>query len=288
MFTWKRSCMLACVTLMLAPGYSFASRNAYQCNGCNAIQYENAAVAPQETGVRYVHDFINGNISKYQVSREPNGHGFSYYAEHLSVTAAEQTYFGMAATAWNSNGSSLKAMAFADVTPTFPGSSIVSPDASAYDIVRTSSMQNTIINWLQGSGMSSPGAPFEQRIKDLIAVVKQSSANIVFDENNASQLTMTFVFSNGHKVTFVVEKDSAPVMTAAVDGNENTTPISASALNGRTYLFGGGDGQDLNRFRRHIELLGATYDNICNPGATVIACVTSSGIQTCCPFPKYN
>jgi len=279
---------IAIISMALSPSYGFASRNAYRCNGCNPIQYEDAAVAPQEIGIRYVYDFINGNISKYQVSREPNGHGFSYYAEHLSVTAAEQTYFDMAATAWNSNGSSLKAMAFADVTPTFPGSSAVSPSASAYDIVRTSSMQNTIINWLQSSGMSSPGAPFEQRIKDLIAVIKQSSANIVFDENNMSQLTITFIFSNGHKVTFVVKKDSTPVMTVATDGNENTIPTSASALNGQTYTFSGGDGQDRNRFRTHIELLGATFNNVCNPNATVMACVTSSGIQTCYPFPKCN
>ncbi len=286
MFTWKRLCMLACAALMLAPGYSFASRNAYRCNGCNAIQYENAATAPQETGVRYVYDFINGNISKYQVSREPNGDGFSYYAEHLSVTAAEQTYFDLAATAWNSNGSSMKAIAYVTVTPTLPGSSVVSPNASAYDIVRSSAMQARMTDWLQSSEFMS--STFEGYIGNLIAVLQRSTAGIAFEKHDLAQLTIVFTFINGHKITLVVKKGSTPAMTAAADGNGNAIPVSASALIGQTYLFGDGDGQDLSRFHQHIELLGATYDNVCNPNATVIACVTSTGIQTCFPFPKCN
>ena len=270
---------IAIISMALSPSYGFASRNAYRCNGCNPIQYEDAAVAPQEIGIRYVYDFINGNISKYQVSREPNGHGFSYYAEQLSINTAEQAYFDSAATAWNSNGSSLKSMAYVNVSPTFPGSSVVSPSASAYDIVRTSAMQNNITDWMQGAAITSPQSQFEQRIKDLINAIKQSPANIVFDESDTSQLTITFIFSNGHKVTFVIKKGSAVVMTDAVDGNNNTIPVSAGALNGRTYIFSGGDGHDMNRFRTHIEMLGATFDNICN--GFIIACVTASGVQTC-------
>jgi hypothetical protein len=212
---------IAIISMALSPSYGFASRNAYRCNGCNPIQYEDAAVAPQEIGIRYVYDFINGNISKYQVSREPNGHGFSYYAEQLSINTAEQAYFDSAATAWNSNGSSLKSMAYVNVSPTFPGSSVVSPSASAYDIVRTSAMQNNITDWMQGAAITSPQSQFEQRIKDLINAIKQSPANIVFDESDTSQLTITFIFSNGHKVTFVMKKGSAVVMTDAVDGNNN-------------------------------------------------------------------
>jgi hypothetical protein len=264
------------------PTEANAMRNAYRCNGCTESQYYSAAIAPQELGVRYVYDFANSNIRKYQVTGEPNGNGFTYHADPLTVISSEQAYFDAAVLAWNSNGSSLKTTATLVVTPTTPG--VVSAGANAYEIVRTSSMQNSISDWIAHAGQSS-GYPssFGQGVRDLIALLRTNPANIILEDNDTGQLTLTLIFTNNHKVTFVWKKGSAPVMTEARDGNNNTIPTSASGLNGRQFNFGGG-GPDMGYFGEHVDILGAVYENVC--GGTILACVSGEGFINCTPYPS--
>lgn len=262
-----------------------AARNAYRCNGCNGTQYWHAATAPQELGVRYVYDFANGNLRKYQVTREPSANGFAYYADPLTVIAAEQAYFDAAQLAWASNGASLKVTATLNVTPTVPGAGVVATDANAYEIVRTSAMQNDISTWIAGIGVTS-GYPssFEQRVRDIIALLHTSPTNIVLEDGDLAQLTLTLVFSNNHRVTFVWKKGGgAPEMTKAVDSNNNTIPSSASSMNGRQYVFNGG-GSDRGYFGVHADILGAIYESVC--GGTIVACTFGEGFVHCVDYPS--
>ncbi len=279
--------IVALLGFLACPSEVLAQRNAYRCNGCNETQYYSAATGPQELGVRYVYDFANSNIRKYQVTREPNGSGFTYYADPLTVIPAEQAYFDAAVQAWNSNNAFLKVVATLNVTPTTPGASVIGAGASAYEIVRTSSMQNNIGSWLSQVG-SSYGPPypasFEQRVRDIIALIRTSPANIVLEDGDLGQLTITLIFTNGHRVTFVWKKGGTPLMTEAWDSNNNTIPTSVSGLNGRQFNFSGGNGQDSGYFGEHANLLGAIYENVC--GGQIIACVTADGHVNCKPYPN--
>ncbi|HET9032395.1 MAG TPA: hypothetical protein VFN25_05760 [Dokdonella sp.] len=272
--------------ILAFPSEVLAARNAYRCNGCSEAQYYSAATGPQELGVRYVYDFVNANIRKYQVTREPNGHGFTYYADPLTVVPAEQAYFDAAVQVWNSNGAYLKVVATLNVTPTVPGAAVIGAGANAYEIVRSSSMQNRIGDWISqvGSGSSAFPTSFEQRLRDIIVLLRTSPANIVLEDKDLGKLTITLFFTNGHRVTFVWKKDEMPKMTEARDSNDNTIPVSVSDMNGRQFDFSGGNGQDGGYFGEHADILGAIYDNVC--GGQIIACITFEGHITCKPYPK--
>ncbi|HET6545432.1 MAG TPA: hypothetical protein VFG55_01645 [Rhodanobacteraceae bacterium] len=272
------------IAFLAFPALAAATPNAYRCNGCTEMQYRSAATAPQQLGTRFVYDFINGNLRKFLVTREPNGQGFTYFADPLTVTAPEQTYFDMAAQAWNDNGFTLARMVQLPVENAsgFP----LPSNSSAYDIAPSGSMQIQIRDWMLHAGQpqGSPYPPsFDQAVREIIALVRAASGGIIFPDDDIAQLTIIFVFTNGHKVTFVWKKGSMPQMTEALDGNDNPIPLSPNDVNNHHFHFGGGDGQDAGRFATYINPWGFNVQNNCH--RVILACVTVGGTETCMGYP---
>lgn len=270
---------MAFTAFLSVPGFSYAQGNAHRCNGCTAEQYIETAMAEQQPGVEFVYDFANGNIRKFEVARKSNGNRFTYHADPLEVTEAEQTYFDMSAAAWSRNDSSLRAVAYMDVTQTFPGSGVLQPEASAYDVARFPSMQNNLTDWLQ----TYSGEDFTQAIQALVAVIRQSSADVTYEPKDLAQLTLVLELATLHTIVVVWEKGAVPLITKLVDGNNNTIPFPLSTAVGQGFEIGGGDGQDGSRLSGFVGVLGGAYDNKC--GRSTVTCGAVGETVHCGAYP---
>lgn len=203
----------------------------------------------------------------------------------MSITTAEQNYFDAAAQAWNDNGYTLlrTVQLPAANAPNFP----LPSNSSAYDIAPNGADLNDISDWIFHAGQPQ-GSPypssFDQAVQEIIAVVRAAPGGIVFPDDDTAQLTITFVFSNNHQVTFVWKKGSAPQFTGARDGNNNPIPLSPNDVNNHHINFGGGDGQDATRFANYVNPWSFNMQNSC--GRPVLACVTvNGGTPTCTAYP---
>lgn len=271
------SIFLLCNVLVV--GMARAVVVANECNNCSNVQLYNQAIS-LGTGNHYLYDLTQGQITAWQVSREPNGHGgYLYDALELSVDSAYVAAFNKLKTAVTTYGrhtvDSTVTVNLNNGTPGFPQAL---SNVTAYGVASTSAYRNSITDWLYNLPGGTPGLnALAQSVVGLLG-----TASTILFKNDAASATINITLTDGSRVTFSWDAGSEPKFTSARDKNNNSIPLTLNQVGGN-YLFNG-NSNGLPDFVQYLQSLGVPIVNgsITAVGTVTVHCILSPGSTPQC------
>ncbi len=244
------------------------------CNGCTNVEYMTLAASlgnSQGIGYKLTADFTNNRVTEWQVTREPNGRGFTYYADPATV----QTYAADGFAAWS------RLLKFSPKADLIYSVSNPSPTGFPTNVTQISATGwasggqglNGIEQWLEDIQSSFTGAEYLFSNPALGAILDVMQTGIKIP-GIIPNLVVLITNTDGSVVTVTWTGTPPAVLTKIVDKYGNTIPLTKNDFFNKTFTFG--DGGSLNNFTRYAtQIWGVSVTPL------TVGTVAVGGIITC-------
>ncbi|HZP65724.1 MAG TPA: hypothetical protein VFB32_05390 [Rudaea sp.] len=269
----------------LLVGASAAHAQFVQCNGCTTQQYVSLAEslgATQGTGNKYIADFIHHVATEWKVTREPNGRGFTYYADEVPMSAAYMEGFKDYDALYKATSGGTQSIVYVvgsarpDGFPKGIDSANGGTGSTALDWANQGYV-GQLTYWMAWMQANSTHLDWIPPGVSLVLTAMQNGISVQAWKNT---LQVVVQLKNGGIVTMEWDGTIPGKLIHAVDQFGNTIPLTKAQVHGQQYNFGGGaDGQRYARnFGEYLQGFGIPVTYTTGGSIVAITCTESECI----------